>query len=268
MRIQSVFSLLFWLCLQTAFAAEASAIHPPRIEVPFAAKAPLLRAALDDPAWVNAAEIPALTLSPSIKAIVPPQKTSVRLLWDRGFLYVQFVCDDDDIFATLKGRDAEYHREDVVEVFLDPVGDEKQNIELQVSPLNGVRDVLYLCTGEPVSGGDGRQLRDLIERNIWTFVDWTLNGLKTATSRFDNAGRRGWVVELAIPADCLRRLGRKEFEPMTLRGNFIRLDRPVNPASPQERLFTSVNWSPVFGGQAHRSPAANGYLVLTGTESK
>ena len=72
-----------------------------------------------------------------------------------AILYVRFVCQDDDILTTLSGRDAEYDQEDVVEVFPDPVGDEKEYIELQVSPNNGVGDVIYLCTGKPAYDANG-----------------------------------------------------------------------------------------------------------------
>lgn len=264
MKTNAAFCGLFLLCFLAVCAGDpgGEAFRRPCIEVPFAKKAPLLDGAENDPTWSNGADIPNLTLSLGMKEKVPLQKTRVRLLWDKQFLYVRFICEDDDILATLKGRDAEYHREDAVEVFIDPAGDEKQYIELQVSPNNGVRDVLYLCTGEPKSDEYRIQTAELVERDIWVLVDWTFDGLKTASSRFDSAGRHGWIAELAIPASCLRRLGQKEFQPMTLRANFIRLDRPKNPARPGERFFVSSNWSSIFSGRAHRSPTANGYLKL------
>lgn len=263
MRTGTVISVLFFLAFWPVCGRGASPLQVPSIDAPYAKEAPRLDASETDAAWSNAAEIPDLAPSPGTKAGLPFRKTTVRLLWDKKFLYVRFVCEGDDILATLTGRDAEYSREDAAEVFLDPVGDEKEYIELQVSPHNGVRDVLYLCTGVPASGEDRTQPAELIARDIWTFPEWTLDGLKTAAGRFESGGRRGWIVELAIPANCLRRLGRKEFGPMTLRANFIRLDHPADPARPGVRNFVSSAWSPVVAGRAHRSPAANGYVRLT-----
>ncbi len=235
----------------------------PDIAVPMTRRVPGLQAKLDDPAWMAAAEITGLTASIGDKTPRPAlQPTSVRLMWDEQFLYVRFVCQDDDILATLSGRDAEYDREDVVEVFLDPVGDGKEYVELQVSPNNGVRDVIYLCTGEPAYDANGLQTAELLDRDVWSFPEWTLDGLRTAAARFDEHGRAGWIAELAIPAICLRRTGQKEFEPMTLRANFIRLDHPKDAAVPGGRAFVSTNWSPVIQGRPHRSPGANGYLKL------
>lgn len=236
---------------------------PPSIDVPFAKESPSLAAEMNDRAWSGAAEIPDLTLSLGSKSALSPKKTTVRMMWDARYLYIRFVCEADEIVATLVGRDALYHQEDAIEVFLDSVGDGREFFELQVSPNNGVRDVLYLCTAEPKYDGRGMLTREFLARDAWSFDQWTLEGLKTAAHRFNSDGREGWIVDMAIPASVLRRTGQKSFQPMVLRANFLRLEHPRDPANPAARGFISTNWAPVLEGNPHRSPGAFGYLNLT-----
>jgi hypothetical protein len=123
----------------------------------------------------------------------------VRLLWDQKFLYVRFICQDNEIYSPFTGRDRPHYQGDVVEVFLDPVGDSRQYVELQVSPRNQVFDQLMLLTGEPRSDENLRLLNEVIDRNWWTDLGWTLDGLSTATSVVQRDGKTsGWIADIAI----------------------------------------------------------------------
>lgn len=234
----------------------------PELSVPYAGRPPLLKAEWGEPAWEAAAVIP--TLSPSLGSdpALTPQKTEVRLLWDEENLYIRFTCEAEEIVATLSGHDAEYHREEAVEVFLDPAGDGRAYIELQVSPRNGVRDVLYLCTAEPRYDENGRILQEILLRDCWSFDTWNLEGLRTATGRFAREGKRGWIAEIAIPSTVLRRLGKTRFGEMSLRADFIRLEHPKAEDGAKGRNFLSSDWSPILQGNPHRSPGAYGKLHL------
>ncbi len=64
------------------------------------------------------------------------QKTVARLVWDDTALYVLFVCEDPNVWATLAKHQAPLYREEVVEIFLDPDGDGRQYFEFEISPRN------------------------------------------------------------------------------------------------------------------------------------
>ncbi len=236
----------------------------PEVSVPYATQKPTLRAEWGEGVWEQAGIIEKLT--PSLESIpsLTPQQTEVRLLWDETNFYIRFVCEAKEVVATLSGHDTEYHREEAVEVFIDPTGDGKAYIELQVSPNNGVRDVLYLCTGEPRYDENGRFLPEILKRDCWSFDTWNLEGLQTATGRFSHKGKKGWIAEIAIPSTILRRLGESRFRPMQLKANFIRLEHPKAATDSLERYFLSSNWSPILQGNPHRSPGANGVVHLMG----
>ena len=53
----------------------------------------------------------------------PEQGTTVRAAWDADELRIQVHAQDRDAWATITQRDGPLWEEEVVEVFLDPVGD-------------------------------------------------------------------------------------------------------------------------------------------------
>jgi hypothetical protein len=254
------------LAAASAFADVVNDAPRPRVDVLRAAAAPQLAADPADPAWGKAARL--VTLAPSLEQPGPlPASlpgTEVRLLWDANFLYVRFLCRDTEIYTPFHGHDAPLFRGDAVEVFLDPVGDARQWIELQFDADNDTFERLFLCTGTPQAGPTGRLLDDVIKREVWEFPQWDLPGLRSAAARWKEDGKEvGWIVDVAVPASgLLKRLGKTKFEPMTLRADFLRYE--YGPAAPGgERPLLSLNWSPVLFGGPHRSPMAYGYVTLS-----
>ena len=152
---------------------------------------------------------------------MPSQATTVRVGWSAEELRVLFHCEDAHIFATRTQRDAPLWEEEVVEVFVDPIGDLAAYFEIEVNPLNAVLDLV-------------------LRRNRSGFVSnvaWNCDGLRTAAQRTATA----WTAELAIPFRSL------VAEPPHLgsqwRANFLRIDRPPGVA----RELTA--WSPT--GRSH-----------------
>ena len=239
---------------------------PPSIAVGPAVPTPLLTAAPEDLAWAKAARINNLQLSEGVtaSALPPPPKTTVSLLWDADFLYVRFVCWSDEIYSPFRGRDAEYYKANVAEVFLDPVGDGRAVVELEVSPDNGVFDQMILCTAATMhSGPDGVLDASILQHDIWAFPCWNLDGLRTATTRWHDATGQGWLVDLAIPSQVLQRTQAKNFAAgMRLRANFLRYEQPRAPGTDGRRLFEPLDWAPVSAGRPHHSPARMGELYL------
>jgi len=141
---------------------------------------------------------------------------------------------------------------------LDPKGDGREVVEIEVSPNNGVLDQISFCTAEPKCQANGVLERVVIDRDYWSFPSWNLNGLRTAATTNDKGG---WIVDMAIPASILRRTGNKQFGSMILRANFLRYDYPLKEKGGQ-RNFMALNWSPVVEGCPHISPIRMGYLQL------
>jgi hypothetical protein len=260
MRLQLLVLSTLVLSLGRSNAVE---VLRPKLEVPRTTMAPRMDANLDDPAWKNAALIASLSMSvgPDAKGKAP-LPTMVKTLWDEKFLYFRFECHDKEIHAPFAGgeagRDANHYQGDVVEIFLDPVGDAQQYIELQVSPKNGVFDALFLLTTKAESDLDGVLKREIIERDSWTFPSWNIEGLRTATSLWENGN--GWTADIALPAaPLLKRLGLRTWQSQSLRANFLRYDSLLVDA---KRELIAMNWSPIMWGRPHRSPQAMGYLEL------
>ncbi|MGI4791000.1 MAG: carbohydrate-binding family 9-like protein [Janthinobacterium lividum] len=237
----------------------------PRLSVPSARLTPLLTADPSDPAWAAAAVIPALTVSlgEGGKGLAP-LPTQVKLLWDQNNLYLRFICTATEIYAPAKEHDADLYHGDVVEVFLDVQGDSKQWIELEVSPDNVTFDQLATLTAEPASNADLILNSDVLDRNWWMDLSWSLDGWKTAAAIQKTQGHvTGWTVDMALPAKAvLHRLGQDKYSPMTLRANFLRYEELAAADPKAARRLLAMNWAPVIYGCPHISPLAMGYVTL------
>jgi len=247
-------------------AALAVPEHVPMLEVSETIHAPTLDASPDDAAWNGAAVIAEMTSSLGTPAALGgPLPTRVLLLWDQNYLYVRFICSDDEIYVPFEGtaRDKPYYRGDAVEVFLDPKGDGRQYFELQVTPANQLLDQTLLVTADRVTSDEhGRLTKDILERDLWPALSYDMPGLRTAAGRSSDG--KQWIVDIAIPAEAaLKRLGMKHFEPMTLRANLLRYDWPARTADVKgQRQLNPMNWAAVEFGRPHQSPAAMGVLRL------
>ena len=257
------------LALLLVYHTPAQEATTPRLDVPKTATlVPRVTAEPDDTSWADAAVISTLTISlgaATRPGIVP--STEIRLRWDPQFLYIRFLCADDDIYAPFDGRDQPLYKADVAEVFVDPAGDGRQFIELQLSPRGDVFRQLSLLTADAASGPDGVLLDEVVKRELWRFPNWDLPGLRTAARICQlGSGKPGWITDFALPAaPLLRRLGRREFSAgLTLRANLLRYDwQPSgNATSPLARTLVPVNWAPVRLGCPHLSPRAMGFLRL------
>lgn len=129
---------------------------------------------------------------------------------------MRFECEDIEPWATITERDGPLWTEEVVEVFLDPVGDRECYFEIEVNPLNTVLDLVL------------RRNRSGYKRDF----AWSCEGLRTAVARTAT----GWTAELHVPFSSLT--------PSTpsvgdeWRVNFTRIDRPPD----RDRELTA--WEP------------------------
>lgn len=142
---------------------------------------------LDEFAWATAAQINHFErILNDYDAVLYP--TRARMLWDDESLYFSFACQDSDIWAIFDQEDDRMWSEEVVEVFIDPDGDARNYLELEVNPLNAWVD-----------------LRIIRLRPDWeSSIDWDIAGLQTAvavrgTVNDASDEDEGWTVEIAIP---------------------------------------------------------------------
>lgn len=164
-----------------------------------------------------------ITFLENIHAGKPKQGTEVRVWRTDQHLHLEYQVTDNFILATKTGRDDELWEEEVVEFFVDPVGDLASYFEIEVNPLGAVVDLV---------------LRK--NRSGWLKdIRWDCKGLKASIATND----RGWSCEIAIPfasiTDTLPVSG------TTWRVNFLRIDRPRN--EPRELSA----WSPTLSGTFH-----------------
>ena len=156
---------------------------------------------LNESVWKQAK---AVQLAKTDTGKLPNKKTEAKMLWDNQYLYVGFICSDNDIWATISDHDGPIYSEEVVEVFIDPNNDQKTYIELEVNPMNTLFDGFVI-------NGKQQQL------GIKVLLDWESTELKhaifiTGTLKTSHPNQRighgqpdqSWSCEMAIPfADCI-----------------------------------------------------------------
>lgn len=266
------FGLVFGLVLFAPVACDGPRAVPPELQVPRGGGAMEVDGVLGEAEWDGAARIRSLPAfaSNGTRTDAEGIDTDVYLRWDKDFLYIGFQCVDSDILATHTEHDADLWKEDVVEVFLDPVGDGRHYMEIQANAKGTVLDKLYLATDTPVSDENGVLKAGWRRREWWELRSWTLKGLQVAGRIVHEEGRpAAWTVEFAIPAEALgKRYGVKILSPgMTLRCNLVRHEYRPN-ADSEDRELIAAYWAPVVFGSPHLSPAAMGRLVLTDEEAR
>jgi hypothetical protein len=134
----------------------------------------------------------------------PQQRTEVRVTWAGEELRIAFEAEDREPWATLTARDAPLYTEEVVEVFLDPVGDLAAYFEIEVNPLGAVLDLLIRRT----------------RRGLLKDIRWQCEGLRARAAKTES----GWMAELAIPSASIA--PEPPMPGSRWRANFCRIDRP------------------------------------------
>ncbi|MEM6331900.1 MAG: carbohydrate-binding family 9-like protein [Planctomycetota bacterium] len=258
-------------CLGVNPSVPAHTQRLPSLNIPRAACDPELGGEIDHPSWEGNARI--IGLSPAMPVRVAecgetsplntPRlalDTQVLLVWRPNTLFIRFVCDDGDVFSPYgHERDALHYKGDVVEVFLDAVGDGRQWFEIQLSPAGGVLDLNTVLSAPPRSNECGLLTAES-NRNYWSDRSYDLSGLRTATRLTEH----GWIADFALPAAAiLRRDAAGTFAPgRTMRLNLIRYDRSPTPKGNSDANVGMGCWSPVVFGRPHRSPTRMGEIVL------
>lgn len=167
---------------------------------------------LDEPAWARADRIGpfGFAVPPRDASARPSAATWARVLWDDRALYVAFEARDPDVWGRDVGRDhPRLPGDEVVEVFVDPDGDEVTYYEFEFSPVGAVFDLFNLIPESPADFNPSARFVGLAAwdaRGMQHAV--TVDGTADRVPDWDPAGPidedRGFTVEVAIPWDVFR----------------------------------------------------------------
>jgi hypothetical protein len=167
------------------FTAAAARAELPEYKV-FRTGAPIIiDGTLNDHAWANATPAYLVRNADGKKLAV---RTEARILYDDKYLYFSFSSQDENIWATMKERDAHLWEEEVVEVFLQPDPAKKNYIELEVNPLGAMLDIYLLDIRKPLfyESWNSAKLQWAAQ------VDGTVDG---------KPGDKAWTCEIAFPLE-------------------------------------------------------------------
>ncbi len=169
-------------------------------------------------AWQKAS---ALSPMRDIEGACIPNHTVIKMLWDNEYLYVYADMQESHLWATLTERDSVIYRDPDFEVFIDPDGDTKNYVEIEINALNTVWDLLLT---EPYRSGN------------LALHDWNIPGLKHAVHLRGTLNNPkdiddGWSVEMAIP-----------WASITGHSNHPRTVQPPAPGTTMRMNFSRVNW--------------------------
>ena len=145
----------------------------------------------------------------------PP--TSAWMRWDDTNLYIAFHSTDPHVQAEPFAHDAPIYTGEVVEAFIDPLGQGSSCYEFEVNAAGSTFDALFPAGHDQIPGFDAKR--------------WDCAGLAAATKvvgtlNFDGDIDTGWTAELAIPFAALDEAGnRRPQVGQTWRINLYRVER-------------------------------------------
>ncbi len=188
-RIGHLFSCVGATALSAAAAAAQSPARDFQTYQPSAAatridasEAPVIDGDLSDPVWSKAQVIDEFYQLEPDEGAPASERTVARVLYDSENLYVSIYAYDSDpsaIVASVKSRDGNLSRDDLVRLYLDPGMTRRDGYAFEVNPL-------------------GARLDALIENNANYLIEW--DALWSADARIVSDG---YTVEIAIPTRAL-----------------------------------------------------------------
>lgn len=188
------------------------------------------------------ASLPRLRVGPQATSIAlvenltggtPRHATSVEVTRVDGLLTFEFRCRGLRPWSALTERDAPLWNEEVVEIFVDPIGDGLGYFEIEVNPCGAICDLVL----RRIASGWRRDFA------------WNCEGLAVRTEVRED----GWNAWVELPVLSL--VNESPAAGAGWRVNFYRIDRPGGPESTRELSA----WSPTFGPTFH-DPRRFGWL--------
>jgi hypothetical protein len=145
------------------------------LEVPGISTAPIIDGKLDDADWGRALKLTGFKIPLKNSMSINPAavSTEARLMHDKNFLYVAFICTEpsmNTLKAKMTERDSDVYADDCVEIMLAPAGNPGQYCHWAVNSNQVIYDALVY---------NGR---------------WNSNAVIRTGKQADK-----WIVEMAIP---------------------------------------------------------------------
>ncbi len=125
----------------------------------------------------------------------PKYNTTVKMLWDKEFVYFLAKMDEPHIWGNLKRRDTVIFYNNDFEIFIDPDNDTHNYYEFEINALNTLWDLF---------------ITKPYRENTPVLNDWDANGIKSAihikgTLNDPRDTDDCWFVEVAIPFKVFRK---------------------------------------------------------------
>lgn len=207
---------------------------------------PIIDGELSDEIWLSAKNSSPFILHQN--GSKGKHNTHAKIVYDSSFIYLAFIVSDDDIVANFtKNQSFLFQQDDVIEMFIDPLGAGKPYFELGISPSN----VFYsLKIDDP-------------KISSFQSSTWLIKGFESATKVNGTINEssdvdQGWQVEIKIPLnafqDALSKKTKREF----WRFNLFRIDYSGNLPRQANEYYS---WSTV-GSFGFHQPAKFGYLMF------
>lgn len=163
------------------------------------------------------------------------------MCWNNEHLFIAARLYDPDVRASLTKRDSIVYHDNDFEVFLDPDGDGRNYLEIEVNAMNTVFDLLL---DKPYrEGGQARHEWDALHLRSAVQVNGTIN------DPADND--EGWTLEMAIPWSAICEFSIGPCPPRrgdVWRMNFSRVQWPVGvqggPGLVGKGIENNWVWSP------------------------
>lgn len=227
--------LIILVCAGCQSPARQAAFTPTMTYViPHIRHAPLLDGKLDEAVWRSA---------PSTRNFVihntgehGPITTSAKLLYDDAYLYIGFTTTDADIYARYtSASEPLFFRDDLVEIFIDPLGTGKNYLEFGVSA-NATRYSLIIP--KAISTKIKPKKIGPIDLHAATEIHGTLNQKEDID--------KSWSVEI--------RISLTDIQTYTAQPDGTRLALPIPPGTRWKMGLFRIDYD-------HRTPynQANGY---------
>lgn len=191
------FAALFVLAstLLFSFNSTAQPSDPPRKYICYQPDKPItIDGKLNESAWKKAPWTETFVDIEGAKKPLPLQKTQAKMLWDKEYLYIAAVMDEEHIWAYQNKKDQIVFHENDFEVFIDPDGDSENYYELEINALNTNFDLFLPKTYR--KGGRAQMKWDIEGLKSAVSIDGTINESKDKDKR--------WTLEIAIPFASLK----------------------------------------------------------------
>jgi len=229
------------LCFALLLAASgfAQTRSRPTYEVLRATRPIQVDGRLDEQDWAAAKPVGAFVNNRDGSA--SPIRTEAKVIYDDRFLYFAFRNTDDNIWATMKQRDAHLWEEEVDEVFLQADPRQTSYIELEVNPLGTMLDIFLLDVRKP------------LHYESWNSekMQWAVQVVGTVDGK---PGDKEWTCEIALPLEDVVPAPHIPPQPGDRwRLNLYRVEKLPSPAL--------LAWSPT--GKDFHQPGMFGEIVFS-----